>query len=110
MSKWIRRGDRVLVLAGNDKGKSGEVLSRSEDRIIVQGINIRKKHMKKTQETQGGRIIEMEVPLHISNVCICNKDNEPLKLKMKIDKEKGRVLVYKKDRKQETYRPMKKPA
>ena len=56
MSKWIRKGDRVLVIAGNDKGKAGEVLSRDEDRVIVQGINVRKKHMRRTQEMQGGRI------------------------------------------------------
>ena len=76
MSKWIRKGDRVLVIAGNDKGKSGEVLTRGEERIIVQGINVRKKHMKRTQETQGGRIIEMEVPIHISNVCLCDKEGK----------------------------------
>lgn len=79
MSKWIRKGDRVLVIAGNDKGKSGEVLSRGEERIIVQGINVRKKHLKRTQETQGGRIVEMEVPIHISNVCLCDKDGKKLK-------------------------------
>ena len=80
MSKWIRKGDRVLVIAGNDKGRAGEVLSRDEDRVVVQGINIRKKHMRRTQEMQGGRIVEMEMPIHISNVQLCNKDNQPLRL------------------------------
>ena len=79
MSKWIRKGDRVLVIAGNDKGKAGEVLSRGEERVIVQGINVRKKHLKRTQETQGGRIVEMEVPIHISNVCLCDKEGKKLK-------------------------------
>lgn len=110
MSKWIRKGDRVLVLAGNDKGKAGEVLSRSEDRVVVQGINMRKKHMKRTQETQGGRIVEMEMPIHISNVCICNKENQPLRLKMKIEKTGERTLVYKDGAKNAVYRSMKKPA
>ncbi len=79
MSKWIRKGDRVLVIAGNDRGKTGEVLSRGEDRILVKDVNMRKKHLKRTQETQGGRIVEMEVPIHISNVCLCDKDGKRLK-------------------------------
>jgi large subunit ribosomal protein L24 len=77
MGKWIKKGDRVLVIAGNDRGKSGEVLSRGEERILVQGVNVRKKHLKPTQQTQGkGRIIEMEVPIHISNVCLCDKEGK----------------------------------
>ena len=77
MGKWIKKGDRVLVIAGNDRGKTGEVLSRGEERILVQGVNVRKKHMKPTQATQGkGRIIEMEVPIHISNVCLCDKEGK----------------------------------
>jgi len=79
MSKWIKKGDRVLVIAGNDRGKTGEVLSRSEERVLIQGINVRKKHMKRTQETQGGRIIDMEVPIHVSNVCLCDKDGTRMK-------------------------------
>lgn len=81
MGKAIRRGDRVLVIAGNDRGKSGEVIGRSDDRVLVQGVNIRKKHMKRTQQTQGGRIIEMELPVHVSNVCLCDKDGNRLKNK-----------------------------
>ncbi|HSX10216.1 MAG TPA: 50S ribosomal protein L24 [Chlamydiales bacterium] len=82
MGKWIKKGDRVLVIAGNDRGKSGEVLSRGEERILVQGINVRKKHLKPTQQTQGkGRIVEMEVPIHISNVCLCDKEGKRTKEK-----------------------------
>lgn len=79
MSNRIRKGNRVLVIAGNDRGKTGEVLSRSEDQVLIQGINVRKKHMKRTQQTQGGRIIEMEVPIHISNVCLCDKEGKKVK-------------------------------
>ncbi len=108
MSKRIRKGDRVLVLAGNDKGKTGEVLSRSDDRVIVQGVNIRKKHMKRTQQTQGGRIVEMEMPFHISNVRICDKEGNPLKLRMQVDKKGERKLVFGKGEKETVYRSMKK--
>ncbi|MBF8263670.1 MAG: rplX [Parachlamydiales bacterium] len=110
MSKWIRKGDRVLVIAGNDKGKAGEVLSRTEERVIVQGVNIRKKHMKKTQEMQGGRIIEMEVAIHISNVAICNKDNQPLNLKVIVEKNGERSLMFRDGSKDVVYRSLKKPA
>lgn len=88
MGKSIRRGERVLVIAGNDRGKSGEVIGRSEDRVLVQGVNIRKKHMKRTQQTQGGRIVEMEAPIHVSNVCLCDKDGKRIKGKAPVQKAK----------------------
>ncbi len=111
MSKWIRKGDRVVVIAGNDKGKTGEVLSRSEERVIIQGINVRKKHMRPTQQTQGGgRIVEMEVPIHISNVCLCDKEGKRLKVSVKQEKNGKRELVYKAGAKEHVYRSVKKPA
>ena len=101
MHKWIRRGDYVKVLAGNDKGQMGEVLSRSEERVLVKGVNIRKKHMKRTQQTQGARIVEMEIPIHISNVALCNKDGTVLKVRVKQEKIGGeRELVYTKEKKE----------
>lgn len=109
MSKWIRKGDRVVVIAGNDKGKVGEVLARSEERVLVQGVNIRKKHLKRTQQTQGGRIVEMEVPIHISNVCLCDKEGKPLKVSVRSENKK-RELVYKTGDKEAVYRSVKKPA
>ncbi len=79
MGKSIKKGDRVLVIAGNDRGRTGEVIGRSEDRVMVQGINIRKKHLKRTQASQGGRVVEMEVPIHISNVALCDKEGQRIK-------------------------------
>ncbi len=110
MSKWIRKGDRVLVIAGNDKGKAGEVLMRTAERVLIQGVNLRKKHLKKTQEAPGGRIVEMEVPIHISNVCICNKENQPIRLQVKKDQSGERTLIYRDGSKEVVYRPVKKPA
>ena len=65
----IKKGDQVIVIAGRDKGKKGEVLEvlRSVSRIRVQGINMVKRHRRATQNDPGG-IISMEAPLHISNV------------------------------------------
>ena len=110
MSKWIRKGDQVVVIAGNDKGKIGSVIAKSEERVVVQGVNIRKKHMKRTQQTQGGRIVEMEMPVHISNVRLCTKDGKPFRLRTKVKKEGGRDLVYLEGQREIVYRSAKKPA
>lgn len=110
MNKRIRRGDKVVVIAGNDKGKTGEVLSRDEDRVLVQGVNVRKKHLKRTQQEQkGGRIIEMEVSIHLSNVRLCDKEGKPLKVKVRQGKD-AKELVYKAGGKEAVYRSVKKPA
>ena len=70
MPRHIRKGDTVIVTAGNDKGMSGEVLRMliKEQRVVVQGVNIRTKHLKPTQTNPQGGIIRREMPLHISNV------------------------------------------
>ncbi len=107
MNKWIKKNDKVLILAGNDKGKTGMVLARSEDRIVVQGINVRKKHVKKTQKTQTAQIIDMEMPVHISNVAICDDDGAILKLKVKHHKNE-KQLVYSKNSKEVIFRTLKK--
>lgn len=107
MSK-IRKGDRVRVIAGNSKGKFGEVLSRAEDAVIVQEVNVRKKHMRRTQETQGGRIIEMEMPIHISNVRLCDKEGHILKVRVRESKKGVRELVSGKSGQETVYRSIKK--
>ena len=65
----IKKGDRVVVIAGRDKGRSGEVLRvlRDADRVVVQGVNVVKRHTRPSQ-TSGGGIVEQEAALHISNV------------------------------------------
>lgn len=65
----IKKGDQVIVTTGRDKGKKGEVLRvlRDEDRVVVQGVNVVKKHQRPTQISPGG-IVEQEAPVHISNV------------------------------------------
>lgn len=70
-SKNIRKGDRVYVIAGNEKKKIGIVQSRDGDKVVIQGLNVRKKHIKKTQDNPKGRIIDIEMPIHISNVKLC---------------------------------------
>lgn len=110
MSKWIRKGDHVKVVAGNDKGKTGEVLGRNEDRVLIKGVNIRKKHLRRTQQSQGARIVEMEVPIHVSNVILCDNKGSVLKVRVRQEKEGQRELVYKAGAKDTVYRAVKKPA
>ena len=70
----IRKGDQVVVRAGKDKGKRGTVLSvTADERVVVEGINLSKRHMKPNpQRGTGGGIVETEMPMHISNVAIYN--------------------------------------
>jgi len=68
----IRKGDQVLVIAGNDKGKSGKVLKvyPEKNRVIVEGINFMKRHTRPTQTNPQGGIVEREAPIHASNVMV----------------------------------------
>ncbi|KXS45776.1 LSU ribosomal protein L24P [Candidatus Frackibacter sp. WG12] len=85
----IKQGDKVKVIAGNDKGKSGEVLRAlpRENRVIVEGINIRKKHQRPTQDMPQGGIVEREAPIAVSNVkLICKHCDQPTRTgKEKLD-------------------------
>ena len=66
----IKVGDNVKIIAGKDKGKTGKVITtlRKDDKVIVEGINIVKKHQKPTNNNDKGGIIEMSAPIHLSNV------------------------------------------
>ncbi len=68
----IRKGDTVQVINGNDKGKTGEVLKTLplENRVLVEGVNLRTRHVKPTQEGESGRIVTEEASLHASNVML----------------------------------------
>jgi len=67
----IKKGDRVVVLAGRDKGKRGEVLHvvPSENRALVQGVNVVRRHQKQSAQQEGG-IVSKEAPIHLSNIAI----------------------------------------
>lgn len=79
MPARIRKGDTVVVTAGKDKGKTGEVLRfESADRVVVQKINMLKRHTKPTQQNQSGGIVEREGTIHVSNVMLSDP-KEPTK-------------------------------
>ncbi|MFG0330782.1 MAG: 50S ribosomal protein L24 [Phycisphaerales bacterium] len=70
MPRHVRKGDTVIVTAGDDKGRTGTVLQviPKSDQVVVQGINVKTKHLKPTQQNPQGGVITKEMPLHISNV------------------------------------------
>jgi large subunit ribosomal protein L24 len=107
-SKKIRKGDKVIAIAGNNRGKTGTVLSCSGDKILVQGLNVRKKHVKPTRDGQRGGIIEMEAPIHVSNLKVCTQDGSPIKLKVREANTGERELVYQDNDQVVLYRSLKK--
>jgi large subunit ribosomal protein L24 len=91
----IKKGDRVIVTTGRDKGKQGEVLSVSpkEDRAVVRGVNIVRRHTRQTAQTQGG-IISKEAPIQISNLAVEDpKDGKPTRVGFRI-LEDGRKVRF----------------
>jgi len=94
MAAKIKKGDRVIVLAGRDKGKTGEVLRMlvSENRAVVQGVNMVKRHTRPSQAGAGG-IIEKEAPIHLSNLAhIDPKDKKPTRIGFR--EENGRKVRF----------------
>ncbi len=108
-SKKIRKGDRVVAISGNNRGQMGVVQSRKGDKVIVQGLNMRKKHIKKSQEAPKGRIIEIERPIHVSNLKVCVEGDTAAKLKVRTDEQGDRQFIYQKDDQEMVYRSVKKP-
>ena len=93
----IRKGDTVVVLTGKDKGKKGEVVKSlpTENRVVVQGVNMVKRHTRATQFSQGG-IIEKEAPINVSNVAHLDpKDGKPTRVGFKVLEDGSKVRVSK---------------
>ncbi len=97
MARKIRKGDDVIVIAGKDKGKRGTVLRVLEDRVVVENINLAKKHVKPNpMKGEPGGIIEKEMPLHISNVALFNPvTNKPDRVGFKILEDGRKVRIFK---------------
>ncbi len=92
MSKWIRKNDRVVVLTGNDKGTVGAVLARKGDKVLVKGVNVRKRHLKRRDENSKSQIVDIERAIHISNVALSDQDGKPLKTKVVLNANGDREL------------------
>ena len=86
----VKKGDKVVVITGRDKGKSGEILRvlRAENRVIVQGINMAQRHQRQTMQQEGG-IVQKELAIHVSNVALIDpKTAKPTRVGYKMDGER----------------------
>ena len=93
----IRKGDKVVVLSGKDKGRSGEVLSVSprEDKATVRGINMIVRHQRQSQSQEGG-LIRKEAPIHLSNIALADpKDGKPTRVGFQVQADGKKVRVAK---------------
>ena len=93
----IRKGDKVVVLAGKDKGRTGEVLSVApkDDKAVVRGVNMIRRHQKQSQSQEGG-IITKEAPIHLSNIALADpKDGKPTRVGFQVQKDGKKVRVAK---------------
>lgn len=93
----LKKGDVVQVIAGNDKGVSGRILEvyPSEMRVLVEGVNIRKKHERPNQQNQTGGIVSKEMPIHYSNVMLLDSDKNPTRVGIRYDeKDPKRKIRY----------------
>ena len=94
----IRKGDTVLVITGKYKGRKGRVLRTmpSEDRLIVEGVNMMKRHTRPSSRNQQGGIVERERPIHVSNVMAwCEAAGKPSQIVRKVLQDGSRVRVFK---------------
>lgn len=106
-SKKIRKGDKVIAISGNYKGMSGKVLACSGEKVLVEGINVRKRHMKGSRD-QKGSIVQVERPVHVSNLKICDAEGKPVKLLTRTSKTGERELYYKEGNRETVHRSIKK--
>ena len=90
MAPKIKKGDRVVLLTGKDKGKTGQITQvlPKEDRVVVAGLNLVKRHTKPTQGDPQGGVKTKEAPVHVSNVAIVDSKGKPTRVGFKIEGDK----------------------
>jgi len=96
MPRHVRTGDTVIVTAGDDKGRTGTVIKvlTKQNKVVVQGVNVRAKHLKPTQQNPQGGIITREMPIHLSNVSPV-VDGKPTRVRFqtRADGSKARIAA-----------------
>ncbi|MDQ3001407.1 MAG: 50S ribosomal protein L24 [Fibrobacterota bacterium] len=97
MAIKLRKQDLVKVITGKSKGTTGRIIQvfEAENRVLVEGVNKAKKHQKPGRGSEKGGIIDKEMPVHVSNVVLVNKGNEPVKVRKIVENGK-RIRVEKK--------------
>ena len=94
----IRKGDRVQVLQGKDRGRSGEVMRAipSENKVIVEGVNIHKRHQRPRRGTMQGGIIDKDMPVHASTVAVVCAECGPTRIGFRVDDQGRKIRVCRK--------------
>jgi large subunit ribosomal protein L24 len=94
----IKKGDTVMVIAGDSKGQQGRVLvvDIEKEKILVEGVNMVSKHSRPTNKTPKGGIIEKEAPIHISNLKVIDNSGKPTRVGRKIDEKTNKTVRYSK--------------
>ena len=94
----IKKGDTVMVIAGDSKGQQGRVLvvDNEKEKVMVEGVNVVKKHSRPTNKTPKGGIIEKEAPIHISNLKVIDSTGKPTRVGRKIDEKTNKTVRYSK--------------
>ena len=95
MAARIKKDDEVYVIAGRDKGATGRVLKvLANDRVLVEGVNVVKRHQRPTPQVPQGGIIEKSAPIHVSNVMLLDtKTNGPTRVRVGVDKDGKKVRI-----------------
>ena len=95
----LKVGDKVRVIAGKDKGKEGKIIGKKNDRDLVEGINMVKKHVKPNGQDQNGGIVEKESLIHVSNVMIIDPSTKkPTRISHEINKDGKKVRISSKSK------------
>ena len=93
----LKTGDKVVVVSGSNKGKEGKITKILENRVIVEGVNLVKKHLKPKNNNGTGEIVEVEAPIHSSNVMLIDpKTKKPTKVRIEEDNKGKKIRISKK--------------
>ena len=93
----LKTGDKVVVVAGSNKGKEGKITKILDSKVIVEGVNIVKKHLKPKNNNGTGEIVEVEAPIHASNVMLVDpKTKKPTKVRVEKDSKGKKIRISKK--------------
>ena len=95
--KKLKTGDKVVVVSGSNKGKEGKILKVLDEKVLVEGVNIVKKHLKPKNNNGNGEIVETEAPIHVSNVQVIDpKTKKASKIGYDVDKNGKKIRIAKK--------------
>ena len=91
----VRKGDTVVVISGKDKGKTGKItkLLLSDDKVVVEGVNVAQRHKKPTRAMEQGGIIQIEMPIHVSNVAILDPDGKPTRIGFRVEADGTKTRI-----------------